>query len=290
MHYLKRDTNIYISLLTDYMSHAMYSLMKHSFHLNLPHHSMIWTWVVIFFNSILPLANTQVQPIGSSSSPVHTIVSSLPAQAIRTDQQALTEPNSNSNSDLPPSARNLNTTLAQPDISDRNCVSPVLPSSQVTPGATLHESSSPHPEILPSSTSTHSMVTRTKDHTRQARKFNDFVALSTLRDSEPTTFHEANFIPEWRRAMALEIDALAHNQTWQLVPSSPDKHVVGCKWVFKIKRNSNGSIERYKARLVAKGYNQEEGVDYQDTFSPVVRPTTIRVVLAVAVSNNWQIK
>jgi Reverse transcriptase (RNA-dependent DNA polymerase) len=90
--------------------------------------------------------------------------------------------------------------------------------------------------------------------------------------------------------MAQEIDALAANQTWVLVPPPSNNHVIGCKWVFKLKRRSDGSIERHKARLVAKGYNQLEGIDFQETFSPVVRPTTVRVILSLATSLRWSIR
>jgi Reverse transcriptase (RNA-dependent DNA polymerase) len=79
--------------------------------------------------------------------------------------------------------------------------------------------------------------------------------------------------------MSLEIQALQQNNTWTLVPLIPNQNIVGCKWVYKIKRCADGSIERYKARLVTKGYNQEEGVDYFETFNPVVQPMTIRLVL-----------
>ena len=75
--------------------------------------------------------------------------------------------------------------------------------------------------------------------------------------------------------------------TWSLVPYSPDKHVVGCCWVYRLKYNHDGSIAHYKARLVAKGFHQEYGVDYTETFSPVVKQSTVRVVLALAIHFNW---
>ncbi|CAM8989726.1 unnamed protein product [Rhodiola kirilowii] len=90
--------------------------------------------------------------------------------------------------------------------------------------------------------------------------------------------------------MQLEFDALMKNGTWDLIPRPSGANVVGCKWVYRIKRKSDGSIDRYKARLVAKGFNQEAGVDYFDTFSPVVKPTTIRVVLSLAVTNGWSLR
>ncbi|RVW31560.1 Retrovirus-related Pol polyprotein from transposon RE1 [Vitis vinifera] len=86
-----------------------------------------------------------------------------------------------------------------------------------------------------------------------------------------------------------ELATLARNCTWVLVPPPSNQNIVGCKWVFRIKRNPDGSISRYKARLVAKGFHQRPGVDYHDTFSPVVKPTTIRVVLSIALSNSWPI-
>ena len=90
--------------------------------------------------------------------------------------------------------------------------------------------------------------------------------------------------------MAKEYQALISNHTWTLVPFQPDLNIVGCKWVFRIKRHADGTIERYKARLVAKGFHQEEGIDYFETFSPVVRPTTIRLVLTLAISFGWSIR
>jgi histone deacetylase 1/2 len=88
-----------------------------------------------------------------------------------------------------------------------------------------------------------------------------------------------------------EYNALVQNKTWHLVPSHKgNKNIIDCKWVYKIKKNADGSIDRYKARLVAKGFKQRYGIDYEDTFSPVVKAATIRLVLSIAVSRGWSLR
>uniref|UniRef100_A0A2N9HUN6 Reverse transcriptase Ty1/copia-type domain-containing protein n=1 Tax=Fagus sylvatica TaxID=28930 RepID=A0A2N9HUN6_FAGSY len=87
-----------------------------------------------------------------------------------------------------------------------------------------------------------------------------------------------------------EYAALQRQGTWSLVPPPPSKNIVGCKWVYKLKHNSDGSISRYKARLVAKEFHEQYGVDYEETFSPIVKPPTVRLVLSLAVSLNWPLR
>ncbi|CAH9096026.1 unnamed protein product [Cuscuta epithymum] len=93
-----------------------------------------------------------------------------------------------------------------------------------------------------------------------------------------------------REAMDDEFNALINNNTWELVPFDRTKNIVGCKWIYKTKYHSDGSIERHKARLVAQGFNQQAGIDFSDTFSHVVKPTTVRIVLTLAVSFGWAIR
>ena len=85
--------------------------------------------------------------------------------------------------------------------------------------------------------------------------------------------------------MKEELDALSKNHTWDLVNLSPGKSMVGCKWIYKIKTRSDRSIECYKARLVAKGFTQVYGINYEETFAPVARISSVRAFLAVAVAS-----
>ncbi|GLT58591.1 hypothetical protein SLA2020_314700 [Shorea laevis] len=107
---------------------------------------------------------------------------------------------------------------------------------------------------------------------------------------EPTCVSQALKDPNWRKAMSDEFTALVRQGTWDLVPPSPGQNVIGCKWVFRLKRRADGSIEPYKARLIAKGYHQQPGLDYSETFSPVIKLVTLRTVLSIAVSNHWPIR
>ena len=90
--------------------------------------------------------------------------------------------------------------------------------------------------------------------------------------------------------MTEEFNTLIRNGTWSLVShSSHQKNLVGYKWMYRIKRKADGSFERHKARLVAKGFHQQLGLDYNETFSLVIKPTTIRSILSIAISQDWSI-
>ncbi|KAF5767570.1 putative RNA-directed DNA polymerase [Helianthus annuus] len=104
---------------------------------------------------------------------------------------------------------------------------------------------------------------------------------------EPRNLYEAKNDSNWVTAMNEEMEALNRNNTWTLVDLPEGRKPIGCKWVYKIKYKSIGEIERYKARLVAKGYSQKEGVDFDETFSPVVKMVTVRCLISLAVERNW---
>ncbi|KAI5353001.1 hypothetical protein L3X38_005893 [Prunus dulcis] len=135
----------------------------------------------------------------------------------------------------------------------------------------------------------HPMTTRSKNGISKRKAFSasTSIDLSTI---EPSSFKAASQSPEWQSAMREEIEALHAQGTWDLVPLPAHKNLVGCKWVYRIKKNADGSIASYKARLVAKGFSQEEGIDYYETFSPVVKPTTVRLVLALAAQFQWSLR
>lgn len=111
--------------------------------------------------------------------------------------------------------------------------------------------------------------------------------------SEPTTVKEALVSEEaqmWRKAMDEEYAALQKNETYEISELPKGRRAIGCKWVFKVKLNADGSVDKYKARLVAKGYSQKEGIDYSETFAPVVKYVTIRCLLAISAVMDYEIQ
>ena len=99
---------------------------------------------------------------------------------------------------------------------------------------------------------------------------------------EPESYAEAAKDANWSTAMEKEMHALAENETWDLVDAPKGVKPIRCRWVYKVKYNTDSSVNRYKARLAAKGYAQKHGIDYDETFAPVAKMMIIRVLLAVA--------
>ena len=100
-------------------------------------------------------------------------------------------------------------------------------------------------------------------------------------------FSQAVQDPLWRAAINKEIQAFEATQTWVLTPLPSGKRTIGCKWVYRVKLNPDDNVERYKARLVAKGYTQREGLDFLETFSPVAKTVSVRVLIALASAQKW---
>ena len=93
--------------------------------------------------------------------------------------------------------------------------------------------------------------------------------------------------PKWKAAMMEEMKALVGNNTWDIIELPLDKRTVGCKWMFTIKHNADGNIERNKARLVAQEFTQTYGIDYEETFAPVAKLNSIQVIFSIAVNLDW---
>jgi hypothetical protein len=122
----------------------------------------------------------------------------------------------------------------------------------------------------------------------QRLTYDSFVAhhyaymVKAIQQVEPTCFEQAVENPKWDNAMDEEMAALDANATWELVALPKDKKAIGCKWVYKVKHNANGSMSRYKVKLVTKGYAQTYGINYEETYSQVPKMTTIRAIIAMA--------
>lgn len=109
---------------------------------------------------------------------------------------------------------------------------------------------------------------------------------------EPSTYHEAMTCPDadlWKEAIREELQAHKKNGTWRLVAESEGNNIIDSKWVFRVKKNPSGQIDRYKARLCARGFLQRSGVDYAEIFSPVVRYDSLRIFLATAAQRDLEI-
>ena len=146
----------------------------------------------------------------------------------------------------------------------------ILPSPQPTNTSIPINTSSSHLNR------THPMITSSQNGiVRPYRQPNATTRHNLPNTEEPSCASQALHDPKWRAAMSDEFNALLHNSTWDLVPPFSSTNLGGCKWVFRIKRNSDGTVDHYKARLVEKGFHQRLGIDYKETFSPVIKPATI---------------
>jgi hypothetical protein len=132
------------------------------------------------------------------------------------------------------------------------------------------------------------MVTRAKDGFRMATK--SFTFIASTPSLIPSSVRAALVDPNWRAAMEDEYGALMSNGTWELVSQPRNSNVVTDNWIFTHKLHADGSFDRYKARWVLRGFTQCPSVNYDETFSLVVKPATVRTVLSIAVSRDWPIQ
>ncbi|KAI1003447.1 hypothetical protein K3495_g4758 [Podosphaera aphanis] len=184
-------------------------------------------------------------------------------------------------SQLPSSSKHLPATPSQDtSMSDGYFDSPVI----LTTPAVSTQPSQQIQEITPAA------PRRSTRDRRQHDRYRNFKAQAVT--TGPNTHKQAmaaDDVERWREAVDEEMDALRRSDTWSIVPRPNDRSIVGLRWVFKVKHNADGSIERYKARVVAKGFSQIPGTEFEETYSPVFRFDSLRLLLALAAHNNWDI-
>eukprot|EP00253_Pinus_taeda_P004205 PITA_04205 len=131
---------------------------------------------------------------------------------------------------------------------------------------------------------------RTSRHKSKQQSTVNFALMANLHSIfEPQTYSEAKGTPKWEQAMEAEFQSLQKNHTWTLSDLPTGKKPISCKWVYKVKYKADGTLDKYKARLVARGFSQKEGIDYEETFAPTTKMSTIRLVLALATQFNWKV-
>ncbi len=108
-------------------------------------------------------------------------------------------------------------------------------------------------------------------------------------ESEPSSFEEVVQKPVWVDVMVEEYDSIIQNYVWDVVPRPQDNSVVSSRWLYKVKKATNGSVEKHKVRFVARGFSQVEGIDYDETFAPVASYSSIRSMLALLAQMGWKI-
>lgn len=106
---------------------------------------------------------------------------------------------------------------------------------------------------------------------------------------EPASLAQAKTEACWHRAMEEELQSIEENRTWTLTELPQGRQAIGLKWVFKVKKDEHGAVVRHKVRLVVKGYAQRQGVDYDEVFAPVARMETVRLLLALAAHEDWEV-
>ena len=182
--------------------------------------------------------------------------------------------------------------------------SPVLPPTTTVAAPISPTLTAPTSETLPiiqPPLASHPMSTRSRTGSLHPKQFPEFhlyytskhppsIPPSSLNVQEPSSYTKAAIDPRWQDAMTQEFLALITNRTWTLYPRPEHHNLIHNKWIYKIKRKADGSIDRFKARLVAKGFEQQCGIDYTDTFSPVIKHSTIRIFLASTVHYHWPLK
>lgn len=129
---------------------------------------------------------------------------------------------------------------------------------------------------------------RSSRQTRLPARYRDYALMSNIMNvEEPIDYEQAKQHEPWINAMNDEYASIMKNQTWELVELPENKVPIGSKWLYKMKFKADGTIDKFKARLVAKGYAQKEGIDYEDTFAPVAKLNTIRLLIALATKHNY---
>ncbi|KAM2467223.1 hypothetical protein PS1_009053 [Malus domestica] len=137
--------------------------------------------------------------------------------------------------------------------------------------------------------SSQSQITTPSSTPVRLRNLNEIYATCNYCVEEPETYEEAEKDKGWKKAMKEELEMIEKNDIWELVNRPSDKPVISVKWVYKVKLNLDGSVQKTNARLVAKRYSQKPGVDFNETFAPVARLDTIRTLIALAAKKGWKL-